>query len=359
VHRRISSIRILTAVAFLLLAISTAIPQDLKIVKEKRTFYVLFPDSSKVKIVKDQGCGARDVAVLSPDSKYVFYTDCTGIGFESSGKDLFYCKPDGTERTFLHKTYGSVSNIAWVNRDRHLYLLFYELYAGEVEGFVDVYDFENRRMILRIEARGLQRIGDTECFEIEKELKRPPVHSTICLDSLLALSNPDEYELRVYHGYGFPNVLYLSIRREPFLNPDVYWDQIPEYAEIYYGGLGQCFPSRWKRRTVHCVNMDSKSWVGVLNNKTNVFQFSDSMTVGEYKYNFAWSDCDRFLAFVKNLPDNYQEIVVLEFLGDTSYVVKEEVKLKEEREVELVGWSIRKGGFEYMLGKKEFLKIHE
>ena len=332
--------------------------QELEIIRENRSFYVLHPDGGKVEIVKEHTGGALNVAVLSPDSKFVFYTDGTGIGFESSGKDLFYCKPDGTERTFLHKIGGNANNVSWINRNGHYYILFLEVWGGAGRAFVDLLDFTNRKMILKIEGWVLKTTEDSECF-VMSDGTEPHKGSKMCLDSLLSLGDPDKYNVEIFQGYGYPNELYLSTRREPFLNPDFFWDDIPQYAETYYGGLGQCFPSRHGWRTAFCVNMDSKSWVGVLNNKTKMFQFSDSITVGEYKYNFAWSYCERYLAFVKSLPGKHQEIVVLEFLGNTGYTVKQKLKLEEEREVELVGWSIRKGGFEYMLGEKEFLEIHE
>lgn len=104
----------------------------------------------------------------------------------------------------------------------------------------------------------------------------------------------------------------------------------------------------------------NESWailVGLLNNKSMRFQHKDSWPVGEYEQNFAWSDCEPFLAFVKTLNGGEQQITVLEFLGDSSYTINKEIRLKEEREVELLGWSTRRGGFEYMSGDREFLEI--
>jgi hypothetical protein len=358
-----TSIKVLVTTTILLFFTSAIVKsQDLEIVKEKRTFYVQFPDGSRVKIVKDRGCGARDVAILSPDSKYVFYTDCTGIGFESSGKDLFCCKPDGTERTFLHKVYGSADDVNWIKRNGNNYILFLEVHAGAGVATLDLFDFDNRKMLLKIEGWWkLERVEDGECFTIMGDAGEPRTGSIICLDSLLSLSDPDGYRIEVYEGWGYRNLLFLSTRREAFLNPASFWPDTPdeEMAKISYGGLGQCFPSPDKRRNAYCINLDTESWMGILNNETNRFQFSDSINGGEYKCNFAWSDDGRILAFVKSFPEDYQEIVVLEFLGDTSYVVKEDIRLEEEKEIELVGWSTRKGGFYYMVGKKEFLKIME
>lgn len=339
--------------------VSTVKSQELKIVQEDFTFYVQFPDSSKVKIVKDQGCGSREIAVLSPDDKYVFYTLCTGIGVESSGKDMFFCKPDGSERTFLHKIEGNADKVHWIRRNGQYYLLFLEELGESGYVYIDFFDFDQRKMLLKIEGEVLEPSKRSDCFLIGKESWKPKDWTEICFDSLLAMSNPDKYNVQVYEGWGYHNELYLSTRKEPFLNPDYYWMDVPRYNDSEYGGIGISYPSHQKSRTVYCSNVDSKSWIGVLNNKTNLFQFSDSMTTGEYKYNFAWSYKDDLLGFVKKNPDNYQEIVILEFLGDSSYTIRDQVKFKEERDVELIGWSILKGGFEYMIGEKELLKIQK
>jgi hypothetical protein len=344
-----------------LLIVNFATPRanlpELKIVAENRKYYVLFPDGKKVEIVKEHEGGAPNVAILSPDSKYVFYTYGNWIGFESSGKDLYCCGPDGNERMFLCKLGGTVQDVNWIQKDGRNYVLFREIAAGLGWENADLFDFDNRKMILKIKKWELERIEDSECFTIIDYTGKLETGSKICLDSLLTLSDPDRYNVEVYTGYGYPNLLFLSTRREAFLNPESSWPDVPEeeIAKKYCGGLGQCFPSPHRRRSVYCINLDSDSWVGVLNNKTNKFQFSDSINVG--KYNFVWSDDGRFLGLVKSFPEDYQEIVVLEFVGDTSYIVKEDIKLKEEKEIELVSWSTRKGGFYYMVGNKEFLKI--
>jgi hypothetical protein len=350
---------IMIMLGMVLLDIYPAKAGGLKLIDENGRFQVVFPDGRKAFIIGEYPGGSNNTAVLSPDSKYVFYTDATGIGFESSGKDMFYCKPDGTERTFLHKINGGASKVQWIRKKLHNYLLFLEVLAEAGEASIDLFDFDNRKMLLKIEGWVLEPTKRADCFVIGKEEGKPREWSTIWLDSLLSMSNPDKYNVQIYEGYGFHNELYLSTRKEPFLNPDYYWMDVPRYNNSEYGGIGMSSPSRYKNRTVFCSNMDSRSWIGVLNNKTNLFQFSDSMTTGEYKYNFAWSYKDDLLGFVKRYPDNSQEIVVLEFLGDSSYTIRDQVKFTKEKDVELIGWSILKGGFEYMNGEKELLKIQK
>ncbi len=341
------------------LSLSVAKSGDLKIVHENRAFYIMFPDSNKSYIVGEHGGGADNAAVLSPDDKYVFYTDGNETGFESSGKDLFYYKPKSTERIFLHRLSGYVQNVHWVIKNGHNYLIFLEIKAGYDKTTIDLFDFDERKMLLKMKGEGFEEIEYSDCFRLKDEQGTIKTDSMLCMDSILAQSNPGKYNIESYEGWVYPNFLYLSIRKEPFLNPDYYWDNIQDYSPQNSKGLGICFPSNHNNWTIYCLNTDSKSWIGVLNHRTNLFQLSDSATTGEYKYNFSWSDDENLLGFIKKYPDNSQELIILEFLGDSSYTIKDQLKFKEERDVELIGWSTLKGGFEYMIGEKELLKIQK
>ena len=350
---------IMVIIVLTLLNLSTAKSGDLKIIHENRAFYVIFPDSSKSYVVGEHSGGADNATALSPDSKYVFYTDGNETGFESSGRDLLYYEPKSNERIFLHQLSGFVQNVHWIIKNGHNYLIFLEIMAGYDKTTIDLFDFDERKMLLKMKGEGFEEIEYSDCFRLKDEQGTIKTDSMLCMDSLLAQSNPGKYNIESYKGWVYPNFLYLSIRKEPFLNPDYYWDNIQDYSPIDYRGLGICFPSHHKKWSIYCLNTDSKCWIGVLNNKTNLFQFSDSMTTGEYKYNFAWSNNDDLLGFVKKCPDNSQEIIVLEFLGDSSYTIRDQAKFKEEKDVEFIGWSILKGGFEYMIGEKELLKIQK
>lgn len=355
------AIKTLIATIFILFAISTVKSQDLKIVKENRRYYVLFPDNNKVEIAKEHEGGAPNVVILSPDSKYVFYTRGNWLGFESSGKDLFYCRPDGTERTFLRKLGGSVVNVQWINKDGHNYILFSEVAAGLGWETADLYDFDNRKLILKIRDWRLERIEESLCFTIMDYSGKSEKGSKICLDSLLFLSDPHKYGVEVYGANVRPDLIFLSTRLEPFFDPTMKWynGDEDEITKRIFGGIGHLSGSPDKKRTAYWINKDSKSWVGVLNKDTKEFQFMDSLTTGKYADNFVWSYDGTLLGFVKTFPKGYQEIVVLEFFGDSSCSVKQKVELREEKEVELVGWSTRKNGFYYMIGKKEFLELEE
>jgi hypothetical protein len=343
------------------LATSRASSLEPEIVRQDRKYFVLFPGGMKVEIVKEHEGGALNAAVLSPDQKWVFYTDMADIGFESSGKELFYCKSDGTERTFLRKVGGAVVNVNWIQEDGHNYILFREVFAGLGWGTLDLFDFDNRKVILRIKDWGLERIEDTDCFTIIEYKGKPEAGSKICLDSLLALSTPDKYNVEIYGSYYRPDLFYLSCRREPFLDPSLMWydGNDDEWIRKSYGGIGHHSTSHDNRRTAYWINRESNSWIGVLNKNTNSFQYTDSLSTGTFGDNFVWSDYGSFLGFVRRYPAGYQEIVVLEFLDDSSCAVRQNTRLMEEELIELTGWSTRKGGFHYMVGKKEFLKVME
>jgi hypothetical protein len=359
---RVDQFVIISAIAIFVAApILLAKSSNLKIIRENRRYYVLFPDSNKVEIVKAHEGGAENIAVLSTDAKYVFYTDCNWLGFESSGKDLFYCKPDGSERTFLHKLEGYVGYVEWLKKNGHNYLLFVEGIAGAETATIDLFDFDQRMMLLKMKGWDFERMKTGDCFILKDQSGNLMTDSKICLDSLLLRSDPDKYNVSVYKGYANPHFLFLSTRKEAFLDPQfslIYVSDEKDFGALY-GGLGHCFISPFKRYSVFCINLESKSWVGVLNHDTNKFQYMDSMNIGKYNYNFVWSDKENLLGFIKISPENYKEMVVLKFLGDSSSVVIKSIRFDEENEIELVGWSNLKKGFYYIMGKKEFLKLGE
>jgi hypothetical protein len=352
---------ILAIAIFVYASILSAKSSNLKIIRENRRYYVLFPDSNKVEIVKDHEGGADNITILSPDSKYVFYTDGNDISFESSGKDLYSCKSDGSDRVFLRRIGESVRNAYWINKEGHNYIVFSEVGAGSGYQSTDILDLDNRKILEKFEDWELKRISDSECFTIRDYSRKVLEGTKICLDSLLSLSDPKKYNIEFYGSYSRPDLFYLSTRREPFLDPAMRWydGNQDEYVIKEYGGIGRFSSSSDHKRTAYWINMKSKSWLGVYNKNTNEFQLQDSSISYKYGDNFIWSYNGDYLGFVKRYPPNIQEIVIFEFFGDTSYTIRKSIKLTEEKEIELIGWSTRKNGFYYMIGEKEFLKLDE
>lgn len=72
------------------------------------------PTGEEYKIVK-QVDWAPNRLTLSPDEKYVAYTASNGLGFENEGRDVFFCKVDGSERIFLHKFESSMDTLIWAS----------------------------------------------------------------------------------------------------------------------------------------------------------------------------------------------------------------------------------------------------
>jgi len=91
-------------IAFILLLInSVAESKAPELISENGFYYVIQPNGGKTAIVAEHEPQAPNIAQVSPDGQYVFYTTANGLGFESEGRDLYYCKIDGTGRTFIHK----------------------------------------------------------------------------------------------------------------------------------------------------------------------------------------------------------------------------------------------------------------
>ncbi len=84
-----------------------------KIIQENGYYCTQLETGEKFQIVRQWEPQSPNTVVLSPDLKYVAYTTSNHLGFESEGRDVYYCKIDGSERTFLHKFGFAVDTLLW------------------------------------------------------------------------------------------------------------------------------------------------------------------------------------------------------------------------------------------------------
>jgi hypothetical protein len=136
-----------------------------EIVLEDYWYYVTHPDGKKVSIVSARTGGEPHVEVIfSPDSNYVAYTGSNGTGFEGEGRDLFYCKTDGSEKTLILSSNTSIRYLYWVKAAHKNYILFDQWGSQEELGHVRVYDFVKHFVVFDTLGTSLVRIGDTAKF---------------------------------------------------------------------------------------------------------------------------------------------------------------------------------------------------
>ncbi len=134
-----------------------------EILLENRVYYVIHPNGEKVNIVSSQALGGPQIEIIfSPDSSYVAYTAYNGTGFEGQGRDLHYCRTDGSEGTVVLSTSAGIHDLNWLKTGEKQYIVFVEWESGGQDmGLVKVYDFVEARTVFDTVALDLIRIGDT------------------------------------------------------------------------------------------------------------------------------------------------------------------------------------------------------
>ncbi len=198
-----------------------------EIILENGFYYVVQPNGEKVRIVKRFETGSLNRAKLSPDRHYVFYTVGNGLGFEGEGRDLFYCKPDGTDRTFVYKFEMALDDWIWLTKDKRNFLIV--INKGSMSGpGIWVLDFDQKKLLLRFYGDAVEKIEGTDCYKlvgIRKERE-------ICTDELLQISEQETAEPQVLISWMGDQVC-LSTEQHPVLG----YGPLLEYFEPVYDML--------------------------------------------------------------------------------------------------------------------------
>jgi len=119
-----------------------------EIILEDDWYYVLHPSGEKAAIVSTRTGGEPRVEVVfSPDSNCLAYTEGNGTGWEGSGRDLCYCKTDGSQRILMLSTEDGIRDLNWVKARDKQYIVFTQWGSGEAMGHVKVYDFDKHNMV--------------------------------------------------------------------------------------------------------------------------------------------------------------------------------------------------------------------
>jgi hypothetical protein len=206
---------------------STAESDTPEIILEDGFYYVVQPNGEKVRIVKELVPGSLNKAKLSPGQQYVLYTAGNGLGFEGEGRDLFYCKTDGTTRTFLYKFEMGLDAWIWLTKDKRNFLIV--INKGSMSGpGIWVLDFDNKKLLLRFYGDAVEKIEGTECYKmvgIRKERE-------ICADELLRISEQETQEPQVLITWMRDQVC-LSTERDPVLG----YGPVLDYFEPVYDML--------------------------------------------------------------------------------------------------------------------------
>ena len=183
---------------------STAESDTPEIILEDGYFYVVPPNGEKITIVKEHEPWVMNKAKLSPDGQYVVYTTANGLGFESGGRDLFYCKADGTQRTFLHKFELYISDWVWLSKDDRDFLI-----ALSWEGKAWVLDLNKKKLLLSFHADSVKKIEGTECYETFGIRVNERKEKRVCADELVRISKHETPKPQVLINW-MGDLVYLS-----------------------------------------------------------------------------------------------------------------------------------------------------
>lgn len=198
-----------------------------KIILENGYYYTQLETGEKYEIVKHHEPWAFNKVVISPDEKYVAYTKSNGLGLEQVGRDIYYCKVDGSERTFLHKFESDVDTLLWSSDEEINFIFVLSLDCERGFGGIQIINLKSKDIIFTCSGDSLEKIQGTDCYQIfcngkpVQQGKRygKPVEKgreRICLEELLDIKEHDSLNVRFYTSWSESDI-YISTQREPVL----------------------------------------------------------------------------------------------------------------------------------------------
>lgn len=296
-----------------------------EIVLENDMYYVVYPDGKKVSIVSSRSPGGPLVEIIfSSDSSYVAYTADNGTGWEGQGRDLYYCKIDGSERTIVLSTSAGIGGLSWVKTEEKQYIVFGQL-AGRAEdmGHVKVYDFEKHQIVFDTLGLGLVRIGNTATFLVndflfsEKkafvlDLSKIPFR----ISSLDSLPKTESDTSRLWCEDAILQQTSPELRRAPVQFIPEYWPHNPynksdyiDLVRIYpeFNRLSCLVPSPDGRFVAFSATGARFTCNGLLDtetHKTHALRF----LLGTFDGQPCWSPNSDYIAFI-NLVDSRNKFI--------------------------------------------------
>jgi hypothetical protein len=296
-----------------------------EIVLENHNYYVIHPNGEKVSIVSSQAPGGPWIEVIfSPDSSYVAYTADNGTGWEGQGRNLYYCKTDGGERTLVLSTSAGIDALSWVKTDEKQYIVFVQLAGGaEDMGHPNVYDFEKHQIVFDTLGLGLVRIGNTPKFLVndflfsEKkafvlDLSKVPFR----ISSLDSFPKTESDTSRLWCAYAVLQQTEPELRRAPVQFIPASWPQDPynksEYIDLVdtypeFNRLSCLVPSPNGRFVAFSATGSRFTCNGILDTKTHKTH-ALRFFLGTFDGEPCWSPNSEYVAFI-NLVDSRNKFI--------------------------------------------------
>ena len=214
---------------------------NVKIVLEDGYYYTQLENGEKYQIVKQQEPWAINKIVISPDQEFVAYTAANGLGFECEGRDVFYCRIDGSEKTFLHRFQNCVNTLLWQSLDRKSFIFVIpkncETYPVEVQ----VIDFQSKQVIFSFVGDSLGEIRGTDCNKVYYQGKPPLMgRKIVCLRDLLYIKEPDSINVGFFTSWSTGDI-YVSTQTDPVLK----LSDLPELSRPLGKKFGEFLKGRY------------------------------------------------------------------------------------------------------------------
>lgn len=291
---------------FLFLACVTGYAEQgkVKIVSCDDYYCTQMPTGEEYKIVKQVDWGSNKVT-LSPDEKYVAYTTSNWLGFENDGRDVFYCKVDGSERIFLHKFQICVHTLLWESFDGRGYIFVVPKNCGIGPAEIQVIDCQSKNVVFTCAGDSLGEIPGTDCYQVYYNGKPSEAEKQkICLRDLQAIKEPDSLNLRFFIGWGNWDV-YISTQRDQILRFDELSKSTREQDQALRSvmwnepfALSKIIPNQKNNSIVFFGNDKTSGFFGVVDTENKKLLLFDKTDSAKFS-NASWSPDGAHFAVIR------------------------------------------------------------
>lgn len=356
-----SKISYLILLLVLTFGIAYSVQGKVKIVPCDGHYCTQLESGEEYKIVK-QVDWALNKLTVSPNEKYVAYTTSNGLGFENEGRDVYYCKTDGSERTFLHKFKFSIDTLLWDSFEDRDFIFVISWDCYQEHGGIQVLDIHSKNLILTFLGDGLEKIEGTNCYQVyclDKPVQKG--RERICLEDLSTIKEPDSLNLRFFAGWSSGDI-YISTEREPLIkfsdpkNPPNQ-DELSLRSLLWSGrySVSKIIPDVENNRIVFYGERDNFGFFGTFDLKDKkllLFNLSDSLKFS----NPSWSPDGGCLALLRK--SNWETYVDFYEVGEKGEMnLIKTYRVMADRPISDFRWSDDSKKFYYFYPSANYQKV--
>lgn len=214
---------------------------NVKIVLENGYYYTQLENGEKYQIVKHQEPWAINNIVISPDQEFVAYTTANGLGFESEGRDVYYCKVDGSDKTFLHRFQNCIDSLLWQSVEGKNFMFVIPKNCQTDPEEIQIVDLQSKQVILAFVGDSLVEVPGTDCYKVYYRHEPPPTgRQKVCLQDLLSVRGPDSVNVGFFTSWDSGDI-YSSTQSEPVLK----LSDLPELSKSLGKDFGRFLEGRY------------------------------------------------------------------------------------------------------------------